>query len=116
MPACPGGCRSPGRGERVSFGIVFLFTVMPASSSAICESLPGDASFRAHVHQHQVIVRAAADQPVAVTLHAIRQGGRILDDLPLVGLERRLQRFVETDRLARDHMFQRPALDAGEHL
>ena len=59
-------------GERVSNGIVFLFTVIPASSSAIWQSLPVKSS-RADVHQHQMIVRAAADEAVAVALHAFGQ-------------------------------------------
>ena len=38
------------------------------------------------------------------------------DDLLLVSLERGLQRLVETDRLGRDDVHERAALDAGEHL
>ena len=39
---------------------------------------------------------------------------RVLHDLCLVGLELGLQRFLERDRLGRDHVHQRAALDAGE--
>ena len=76
-------------GERVSNGIVFLFTVMPASSSAIWRILAGDA-FRADVHEHEVVVRAAADEPVAVALHAVGERGGIFHDLLLISFETRL--------------------------
>ena len=72
-------------GERVSNGMVFLLTVMPASSSAIWQSLPV-RSLRAHVHQHQMVVRAAADEAVAVALHAVgqrlRRSSRSAPDTP----------------------------------
>ena len=64
------------KGERVSKGIVFLLTVMPASSSAVWHSLPVRPA-RADIHQHQVIVRAAADEPEAVALHPFGQRLRI---------------------------------------
>jgi hypothetical protein len=102
-------------GDRVSNGIVFLFVVMPASSSAIWQSLPVKF-FRAHIHEHEMIVRAAADERKPLSLHAVRQRRRVLDDLLLIGFERRLQRFVETHRLARDDVHQRPALDSRERL
>ena len=44
-----------------------------------------------------------------------RQPLRVGDDLPLVVGERRLQRFLEADRLGRDDVHQRAALDAREH-
>ena len=47
----------------------------------------------------RMIVRAATDQAEAVALHTVRQRGGVLHDLLLIGLERRLQRFVETDGL-----------------
>jgi hypothetical protein len=48
--------------------------------------------------------------------HAVGERGGVLDDLLLIRLEFRLQRLVEADRLAGDDVFQRSALDAGEHL
>ena len=48
--------------------------------------LAGDV-FRAHVHEHEMVVRAAADEAEAVALHAIGQRRRIFDDLLLVSFE-----------------------------
>jgi len=62
-----------------------------------------------------MIVRAAADQPVAVALHAIGQRRGILHDLLLIRpLNAGCKCFMEANCFARDHMLQRPALDAGE--
>ena len=77
--------------------------------------LAGDV-FCAHVHEHQMIVRAAADEAEAVAFHAVGQRRRIFDDLLLIRFEGRRQRFVKANRLARDNVFQRPALDAGENI
>ena len=40
---------------------------------------------------------------------------RVYDDLPLVIAERRLERFVKTDRFRSDDMHERPALHTGKH-
>jgi hypothetical protein len=60
-------------GERVSKGMVFLLTVMPASSSADLAFLAGQSP-AAHVHQHQVIVRPAADQAETIAGSCLRPG------------------------------------------
>src|SRR5260221_12901851 len=63
-----------------------------------------------------MIVCPSADESVAVALHSFRQGARIFYNLLLITLEGWLLGFVETDRLGRNHMHQRPSLDAGESL
>ena len=57
-------------GERVSNGIVFLFTVMPASSSH--SAVFAGQSFAVHVDQHQMIVRAARDEAASRASSALR--------------------------------------------
>jgi hypothetical protein len=64
--------------------------------------------------EHQVIVGAAADErkPALESPSASRTA--FFDDLLLIGLERRRQRFLEADRLGGDDVHQRAALDARE--
>ena len=54
--------------------------------------LAGDA-LREHVHEHQVIVGAAADEAEAGGRQTRRQPLRVGDDLPLVGRKRRRRRL-----------------------
>ena len=60
-------------------------------------------------------VGAARDQAEAPRQHGLGQGLRVLDDLALVGPPRRRLRLAEGHRLGRDHVHERPALDAGQH-
>src|ERR1044071_5759367 len=73
-------------------------------------------TFRAHVDEHQMIIRASAHQSISIALHPFRESLRILHNLLLILLKRRLQSFLEADRLRRNHMHQRPALDSRERL
>jgi hypothetical protein len=76
--------------------------------------LAGDA-LADQAEQEQVVVGAAGDH-VETALHEhLGHGPGVVDDLLLVSLEARLQRFLEAHRLGRDHMHQRPALPAREH-
>ena len=59
---------------------------------------------RTDIHEHQVVVGSAADQPEAVPLHALGQGCRVEDDLLLVRLEGRLQGFMQANGLGGDHV------------
>ena len=68
----------------------------------------------AQVHQHQVVVGAAGDQVEAGVGEGLGQGGGILDDLLLVGLEFRLEGFAQGHRLGGDDVEERAALGAGE--
>src|SRR3546814_16253261 len=63
---------------------------------------------------HQVVLGAAGNDAVAAVDDHLRHRLGVLHDLLLVGLESGLQRFLERDRLGRDHVHQRAALDAGE--
>src|SRR5438270_10992632 len=63
-----------------------------------------------------MIVGAAADQPEPVLFHALCQTFGITYDLFLVLPERRLQRFLETNRFGRDHMHEGAALNTGKGL
>ena len=87
-------------GERVSNGIVFLFDGDAGFVQRDLAILAGHV-FRAHVHEHQMIVRAAADEAVAVALHAVGQRRGVFHNLLLIRFERRLQGFVKTNRLGR---------------
>ena len=63
--------------------------------------LAGEA-LREDVHQHQVIVGAAADQPEAAAGEHAGEPRGVGHDLPLVGGERRLGRFLEAHGLGGD--------------
>ena len=69
---------------------------------------------REDVHQHQVIVGAAADQAEPGRRKVRREPLRVGDDLLLVGDEVGLERFFQADSLRRDHVHQRSALDPRE--
>ena len=71
-------------GGRVSNGIMFLLTVMPAASSAFSADLAGHAA-RRHVHQHQVVVGAAGDEAEAAAVQLVGQRAGVGDDLGGVG-------------------------------
>ena len=71
---------------------------------------------RAQVDHHQVAVGAAADEPEAlVAPSASASALGVEHDLLRVLGEARLQRLVEGDRLAGDHVLERAALPTGEH-
>src|SRR5690554_3292375 len=65
--------------------------------------------------QEQVVLSTAGYHIEAALDEYFRHGLGVLQDLLLVFLEFRLQRFLEADRLSRNHMLQRAALGAGEH-
>ncbi len=71
-------------------------------------------AFREHVHEHQVVVGAAADEAESRSDQRAREPLRVGHDLLLVGDERRLRRLFEADRLGRDDVHQRTALHAGK--
>ena len=70
--------------------------------------------FRPKIDQHEVIVGAAGDDAVTVFGQAGGERLGIDHDLSLIIAELRLERFVETNRLGRDDVHERAALDAGE--
>ena len=61
-----------------------------------------------------MVVGAAGDQPQPLALQRRRQRRRILDDLPLVGLEFLRHRLAQRHRLGGDDVHERAALSAGE--
>ena len=61
-----------------------------------------------------MVVGAAGDDVEAGALQRVGERSRVLDDVLRVDLEVRPQRLAEGDRLAGDHMHQRPALQARE--
>ena len=67
------------------------------------------------VHQHQMVVRAAGDQPEALLDQALPpEPRRFCTTCCLVGLELRLQRLAQAHGLGGDDVLQRAALGAGE--
>ena len=70
--------------------------------------------FALHVDQHQVVVRAAGDEPVAAVRELLGKRLCVCHDLPLVGVEFRRERLLERDRLGGDDVHERAALHAGE--
>ena len=101
-------------GLRVSSAMTFLLSVMPTLSSSILRFLPGDAERAEHVGEYQVIARAAGEHAHAVFEKDFLHRLGILEYLRRIGLERRLQRFAERDRLCGDIVHVRAALEAGE--
>ena len=59
------------------------------------------------VEQHEMIVRAAGDQPVAALNQPLGQGLGVVEDLLLVGLELGLKRFLKRHRFGRDGRAER---------
>ena len=101
-------------GFRGSNGIMFLFTVIPAASSACSACLPVTP----------FAVTSTSIRWLSVPPETMRESGprqflgqhlRVGDHLRRVLLEGGLQRLAERDRLRRDDVHQRPALHAGEH-
>ena len=102
-------------GDCVSRGTVFLFTVMPAASSACSATLPVSVRRVAQVHEHQMVVGAAGDDAGSRARRARRPApGRWRTTCAAVVLERRLERLAERHRLGGDHVLERSALRAGE--
>src|ERR1043166_7283495 len=63
-----------------------------------------------------MIVGAAADDAETVSFHALSEGLGIANDLALIFFKRRLQRFLETDRLRGDDVHQGTTLNSRERL
>src|SRR3954451_23569098 len=61
-----------------------------------------------------MVVRAAADDAETGAADRFRQRFRVANDLRLILLELRLQRLFERDRLRRDDVDERAALNSGE--
>ena len=92
--------------------------VLVAGDSAAVERLLGDLAAdaqRRDVHQHQVVVGAAADEPHAAGGERLGKHLRVRHDLLRIRLELGPQGLAEGHRLAGDHMHQGTALLAGEH-
>ena len=91
--------------------------VLVHGDAGLVERFLGDLAveaLRAEVDEHEVVVGAAGDdaEPVAGERGGERRG--VGDDLPLILVEPRLERFVEADRLGGDDVHERAALDAGK--
>ena len=67
-------------GDCVSFGTVFLFTVIAARSSAFSADLAGEPLV-AQVDEHEVVVRPARHELVAARDERLRERLRVRDDL-----------------------------------
>lgn len=67
-----------------------------------------------HIHQHQVIVRSAGDQPEALLDEFFRQNGGVLHDLLSIGLKLGLEGLAKAHGLCCNDVLQRTALRAGE--
>ncbi len=102
------------KGELVSNGIAFLFTVMPARSSDFLRFFAVQV-FRAKINQHEVVVGAAGND--AITVLAEPRGERFGVDhyLPLIFAKLRLERFMKANGFGSDDVHQWAALDAREN-
>ena len=69
----------------------------------------------AQIDEQHVVVGAARHDLVAALEQARRHEPRVREHLPLIGGERRLERFLERDGFGGDDVHQRAALRAGEH-
>ena len=70
-------------GGLVSKGMAFLLTVMRRLAERVLGHLPGDA-LREDVHEHDVVVGAAADEAEPFGREAGGQPLRVLHHLPLI--------------------------------
>ena len=86
---------------------------MPGAIEHFLRDLAVDL-LRPQINQHEVIVGSAGDNAEAMLRHARGERLGVQHHLPLIFAEARLQRLVETNRLRRDHVHERAALDAGE--
>ena len=75
-------------GELASKGIVFLLTVISAASRAFSDGLSGQTA-AGDVHQEEVVVGAARNDPEALGRERRGQRRGVGDDLRLVGAEAR---------------------------
>ncbi len=85
----------------------------------LVEGLAGDfavEAFRAQIDEHEVIIRAAADDAVAEGHERGGEGLGVFDDLLRVGFEVRLEAFAEAHGLGGDDVHERAALHAREDL
>ncbi len=93
--------------------------VLVDGDAGVIQHFGGDLpvqAFRTEIHEHEVVIRAAADDAVAVLGEAAGERLGVADDLLRVGLEGRIERFAEAHRLGSDDVLQRPALNAREDL
>ena len=104
-------------GLRGSSGMVFLFSVMPASSSSDLGLLAGELGVeRPQVDDHQVVVGAAATRAGSPRPPSAAASAEALRTICWAySVNDRVRRLVEGDRLAGDDVLERAALPAGEH-
>ena len=85
----------------------------------LVEGLAGDfavEAFRTQIDEHEVIIRAAADDAVAEGAERGSEGLGVFDDLGGVVFEVRLEALAEADGLRGDDVHEWAALHAGEDL
>ncbi len=93
--------------------------ILVHSDAGVIERFTGDfavQTFGAEIDEHQMIVRAAADDAIAQRGECRGERLRVLHNLLLVFLEAGLQRFVEADGFRRDDVHEGAALHTGEDL
>ena len=101
------------KGFSGSFGMAFLFTVMWARPSTASASLPVMCFARRSTRNMWQSVRPETmRKPRSCSTFAITRA--LSMHLLLVDAELASHRFLERHGLGRDHVHQRPALDAGE--
>ena len=101
-------------GGRVSKGIAVAVDRDAGGVQHLLGHLAGQAA-RGHVHQQQMIVRAAGDETELPPPQLVGQRAGVGDGLSGVGAEGWLQRLAESDRLGGDDVHQRAALHAGKN-
>ena len=99
-----------------SFGIAFLLQVMPGAVERLLGDLAGDAE-RPEVDEHQVVVGAARHDAEALVGER-RRRARARCATIAGGVRRGTSGCAASwkrDRLGRDHVHERAALQPGEH-
>uniref|UniRef100_A0A0N4ZIZ9 PE-PGRS family protein n=1 Tax=Parastrongyloides trichosuri TaxID=131310 RepID=A0A0N4ZIZ9_PARTI len=110
------GAQTDARGDGEGRGVE-RHAVLVAGHQRLLELMLGGLAGHAlgtQVDQHQVVVGAARDDVEAALDEHAGHGLGVLHHLLLVGLELRLQRFLEGHGLGGDDVLQRAALQAGE--
>ena len=84
----------------------------PRAVERLLGVLPRDIA-AGEVHQQEMRLGTARDEPEAAGEQRGGERLRVPQDLLLIGTPFRRERLAEGDGLARNHVHQRPALDAG---
>jgi len=103
------------KGGRGSFGMALPVAGDPGPVKHVLGHLAGELLLeRSQVDEHEVVVGPARDEAKALNRQRLGQSRRVAHDLGGVLAELRLEGLAEGDRLGRDHVLERSALQPGE--